>query len=153
VGLIKNKYIGRTFIQPVQSMREESVRIKLNALAANVRGKSVVLIDDSIVRGTTSKRIVDLLKKAGAKQVHFRVSSPPILYSCFFGIDTPSRKNLIASSQSVEEIRQHIGADTLKYLSFEGMKESVFDFDKGFCTGCFDGNYPMEIPQRLESEQ
>ncbi len=152
IGLIKNKYIGRTFIQPMQSKREEAVRIKLNALAANVRGKSVVLIDDSIVRGTTSRRIVDLLKKAGAKQVHFRVSSPPVLYSCFFGIDTPSRKHLIASSQSVEEIRKHIGADSLKYLSFEGMKESAFDFDKGFCTGCFDGDYPMEIPQKLESE-
>lgn len=152
VGLIKNKYIGRTFIQPVQSMREESVRIKLNALAANVRGKSVVLIDDSIVRGTTSKRIVDLLKKAGAKQVHFRVSSPPILYSCFFGIDTPSRKNLIAATLPIDDIRQHIGADSLKYLTFESMKDCVFDFDKGFCTGCFDGNYPMEIPRISKSE-
>ena len=119
-------------------------------MAANVKDKSVVLIDDSIVRGTTSKRIVAILKRAGAKQVHFRVSSPPITYSCFFGIDTPSRKFLIASKNSIEKIREYIGADSLKYLSFEGMKESVFDYEKGFCTGCFDGNYPMEIPKQQD---
>lgn len=150
VGLIKNKYIGRTFIQPTQNMREEGVRIKLNALQANIQGKSVVIVDDSIVRGTTCRRLVNLLKSAGAKEVHFRVSSPPVKHSCFFGIDTPKEKDLIASSHSIEEIREYIGADTLKYLSFEGLKDCVFDFEKGFCLGCFDGEYPMEIPMQEE---
>ncbi len=147
VGLIKNRYIGRTFIQPTQHMREEAVRIKLNPLKANIDGKSVVLVDDSIVRGTTSKRIVNILKSAGAKEVHFRVSSPPTSYSCFFGVDTPSRDSLISSYMSKEEICEFIGADSLEYLSVEGLKDSVLDYEKGFCLACFNGKYPMKVPK------
>jgi len=145
-GLIKNKYLGRTFIQPDQKMRELSVMLKLSVLKENVDGKRVVLIDDSIVRGTTSKRIVEMLRRAGAKEVHLRVSSPPVKYSCFFGIDTPTRKQLIGSVNSVEEIRQIIGADSLGYISIEGLIESINKSGQRLCTACFDGDYPMEVP-------
>ncbi len=145
-GLIKNRYIGRTFIQPTQEMREEGVKIKLNVLKSEVKDKSVVLVDDSIVRGTTSKRIVELLKKAGAKEVHFRVSSPPTSFSCFFGIDTPKREKLISSRLTIDEIRDFIKADTLEYLSLDELKKCVDDYDSGYCMACFDGDYPMEIP-------
>jgi amidophosphoribosyltransferase len=142
-GLIKNKYIGRTFICPEQTDREISVRIKLNVLKELVKGKKIILIDDSIVRGTTMKRLVELLKEGGAKEVHVRISSPPVKYSCYFGIDTPTKKELVAATMSVEEIKDLIGADSLSFLSIEGLKESV-----GLntaCTGCFDGKYPMEV--------
>ena len=145
VGLIKNRYIGRTFIQPLQSMREESVKLKLNPLKETIQGKSVVLVDDSIVRGTTSKQIVDMLRGAGAAQVHFRVSSPTVLYPCHFGIDTPFRKDLIAANMSVEEIRETIGADTLEFLTLGELTETVGG-DPLFCRGCFDGVYPIEVP-------
>ncbi len=145
MGLIKNKYIGRTFIQPNQKLREEGVRIKLNALKENIKDKRVVIIDDSIVRGTTSKRLVEILREAGAKEVHFRVSSPPVAHSCHFGIDTPYRKHLIGATLSVEEIRQMIGADTLGFISIKGLIESVGG-DDTYCKACFDGDYPMEVP-------
>ena len=119
IALSKNRYVGRTFIQPSQCKREMSVNIKLNALKRNVRGKRLVLVDDSIVRGTTSKRIVEMLKLAGAKEVHMRISSPPIKFPCFFGIDTSSHDQLIGAKNSVEEIRKRIGADSLYYLSIE----------------------------------
>ncbi len=145
-ALVKNRYIGRTFIQPEQSMRELAVRMKLNALKANVDGKRVVLIDDSIVRGTTSKRLVDMLKAAGAKEVHMRISSPPVNYSCYLGIDTPDRRQLISATHSVEEIRKMIGADTLCYLPLENLVSAVKDTTNvNFCTGCFNGKYPMDI--------
>ncbi|KKH67974.1 hypothetical protein DU75_12465, partial [Methanosarcina mazei] len=111
IGLIKNKYVGRTFIQPNQALREQGVRLKLNVLKENIEGKRVVLVDDSIVRGTTSRRIVDMLKNAGAKEVHLRVSSPPVKYSCYFGIDTPNRRHLVGANKSIEEIKDMINAD------------------------------------------
>ncbi|HJA69206.1 MAG TPA: amidophosphoribosyltransferase [Firmicutes bacterium] len=145
-ALIKNRYVGRSFIQPEQSMRELAVRMKLNATAANVRGKRIVLIDDSIVRGTTSKRLVDMLKSAGAKEVHMRICSPPVSYPCYFGIDTPSKRHLISATHSIEDIRKMIGADTLTYLPLEELVSAVKDnSDVGFCTGCFDGNYPLNL--------
>ncbi|KXG73797.1 amidophosphoribosyltransferase [Thermotalea metallivorans] len=146
-GLMKNRYVGRTFIQPDQRMRELSVRLKLNVLKENVKGKRLVLIDDSIVRGTTSRRLVDMLKAAGAKEVHVRVSSPPVKFSCYFGIDTPTRKNLVGALHSVEEIRQMIGADSLGYLSIEGLMKSIHMDGQGLCNACFSGDYPMEVPK------
>lgn len=145
VGLIKNRYIGRTFIQPNQELREQGVKIKLNALKEAVDGKRVIMVDDSIVRGTTSKRIVEILKKAGAKEVHVRVSSPPVVYPCHFGIDTPYREYLIAANQSIKHIAEMIGADSLHYISLDGLIASTGK-KKGFCTACFDGDYPMEVP-------
>jgi len=145
-GLIKNRYIGRTFIQPDQGQREIGVKIKLNALRNAVEGKRVIMIDDSIVRGTTSKRIVQLLRDAGALEVHLRVSSPPVKFPCYFGIDTPTRKQLPASSHTVEEIRDMIGADSLAYMSVEGIISTPLGSKCGFCTACFDGDYPMEVP-------
>ncbi len=146
-GLIKNKYLGRTFIQPSQELRELMVKLKLSVLKENVDGKRIVLIDDSIVRGTTSKRIVDMLKKAGAKEVHIRVSSPPVKHSCYFGIDTPTRKQLIASINSIDDIRRAIGADSLGYLSVEGLLKSIGMCKSTLCTACFNGDYPMDVPK------
>ncbi len=145
LGFIKNKYIGRTFIQPTQSDREDKVRIKLNPLAATVRGKRVVLIDDSIVRGTTSARIVRLLREAGATEVHMRSAAPPFMHPCYFGTDIDSTDKLIASKHTISEIRDIIGADSLGYLSWEGVGK-IADNSKGFCTGCFTGLYPEETP-------
>ncbi|MDK2799701.1 MAG: amidophosphoribosyltransferase [Clostridiales bacterium] len=145
-GLIKNRYIGRTFIQPLQSQREQGVRIKLNALKRSVEGKRIVMVDDSIVRGTTSRRIVQMLKDAGATEVHMRISSPPIKYPCYFGIDTPSRKQLVASNHSIEEIRQKVSADSLGFLSIEGLLQTPINAKCEFCTACFSGDYPMEVP-------
>lgn len=150
-GLIKNRYVGRTFIQPDQRMRELSVRLKLNVLKDNVKGKRLVMIDDSIVRGTTSGKIVNMLKEAGAKEVHIRVSSPPVIHSCYFGIDTPSRRNLIAANHSIEEISKMIGADSLGYISVEGLKESIGLPENHLCKGCFSGNYPISIPKSLNN--
>ncbi|KYH34313.1 amidophosphoribosyltransferase precursor [Clostridium tepidiprofundi DSM 19306] len=145
IGLIKNKYTGRTFISPNQEMREKAVSVKLNALKENVYGKRVVLIDDSIVRGTTSRRLIDILKKAGAKEVHFRVSSPPVKYPCYFGIDTPYRKELIGAVLDTESIREKIGADSLAYISIDGLLASLGQ-KNGFCLGCFNGVYPISAP-------
>lgn len=146
IGLIKNKYMGRTFIQPDQKLRELSVALKLNVLKENVEGKRVVLLDDSIVRGTTSKKIVEMLKNAGAKEVHMRITSPPVSFSCYFGIDTGSRKELIGSTMSVEDIGKMIGADSLGYISHAGLLESINCEGNGLCTACFTGNYPMPVP-------
>jgi amidophosphoribosyltransferase len=145
-GLIKNRYVGRTFIQPKQELRETAVRLKLNSLKSNVFGKRIVMIDDSIVRGTTGKQIVNSLRMAGAKEVHLRISSPPVTYGCHFGIDTPNREQLIGAMKTVEQIRRAIGADSLGYLSLEGLVKSVGKpFDK-LCLACFSGDYPMEVP-------
>jgi amidophosphoribosyltransferase len=146
VGLIKNKYIGRTFIQPDQALREQGVKIKLNVLKENVEGKRVIIIDDSIVRGTTSKHLVEILKKAGAKEVHMRISSPPVKYTCHFGIDTPYRKHLVGANKSVDEICEMIGADSLAFISIEGLRKATGEKDV-FCKACFDGQYPMEVPR------
>ena len=144
-GLIKNKYMGRTFILPVQEMRENAVRIKLATIKRNIEGKRIILIDDSIVRGTTLRRIVGLLRGSGAAEVHVCAASPEVKYSCYFGIDTPHREKLIAVQKSPEEICVYMGADSLTYLSFESLKE-VCERDL-YCKACFDGNYPMEVPK------
>lgn len=144
-GLMKNRYIGRTFIQPTQQMRDLGVRLKLNPVVEAVKGKRVIMVDDSIVRGTTSKKIVNMLKEAGATEVHMRVASPPTIYPCFYGIDTSRRDELIAAKMDVEGIRNFIGADSLHYMSVEGMF-SVFNTDKDwFCAACFNGNYPIPV--------
>ncbi|SHJ93804.1 amidophosphoribosyltransferase [Tepidibacter formicigenes] len=143
-GLVKNRYVGRTFIKPTQNEREIGVKLKLNPLTSVVKGKSIVLIDDSIVRGTTSRRLIESLKKAGAKEVHLRITSPPVKYSCYFGIDTPRRSQLIASQNSVEDIRKEIGATSLKFLPIEGLLEAA-DFKNIFCMACFDGKYPIKL--------
>ena len=141
---MKNSYVGRTFIKPKQSSRESSVRVKLNVLREAVEGKRVIMIDDSIVRGTTSDRIVRMLRDAGAKEVHMRVSSPPFLWPCYFGTDVPAREQLIAYNRTVEEIRQVIGADSLGYLGIDRLREMAGGLP--LCTGCFSGRYPMEPP-------
>ena len=144
-AFVKNSYVGRTFIKPKQSTRESSVKIKLNVLREAVAGKRVIMIDDSIVRGTTSDRIVKMLRDAGAREVHMRVSSPPFLWPCYFGTDVPAREQLIAYNRSVEEIRQMIGTDSLGYLQIDRLKELVNGLD--ICQGCFTGKYPMEPPE------
>lgn len=146
-GLIKNRYIGRTFIKPSQQSRELGVRLKLNALKAVIKGKRLVMVDDSIVRGTTSGQIVQMLKEAGAKEVHVRVSSPRVTHSCYFGIDTSSRKELIGATHSTAEIREFIKADSLGYLSLEGLIKSTGLSAEDFCTACFSGRYPMDVPK------
>lgn len=151
IGLIKNRYVGRTFIQPTQSMRELGVKLKLNPLKEYIKGKRVVMVDDSIVRGTTSKKIVQGLRDAGAIEVHVRVSSPPVTNPCYFGIDTPTRKELVGATNFVEKIKEYIGADSLGYLSIEGLLESVGSKGEGFCTACFSGDYPMDIPKNAIS--
>lgn len=143
-AFVKNAYVGRTFIKPKQKSRESSVRIKLNVLAEAVKGKRIIMIDDSIVRGTTSDRIVKMLYDAGALEVHVRISSPPFLWPCYFGTDIPEREQLIAYNRSVDDIRKMIGADTLAYLNVERL-ESLAD-NLGICKGCFTGTYPMETP-------
>ncbi|MGI6240150.1 MAG: amidophosphoribosyltransferase, partial [Christensenellales bacterium] len=152
IGFIKNKYIARTFIQPSQSERESKVRIKLNPVSATVKGKRVVLIDDSIVRGTTSACIVRLLREAGATQVHMRVSAPPFRHPCYFGTDIDSREHLIACRYSVEETREIIGADSLGYLSVESVS-MLADNTKGFCNACFTGEYPCAPPEHAEKRK
>ena len=146
-GLFKNRYVGRTFIEPDQPSRERALRLKLSPLTRNIKGKKIVLVDDSIVRGTTSKKIVAELKRAGAKEVHLRISSPPVAYSCYFGIDTPTRSELLGSTKSIEEIRELVGADTLGYISLEGLLASTGINAKNFCTACFNGNYPMKVEE------
>jgi len=145
-GLIKNRYVGRTFIQPTQSMREVGIRMKLNPLKDVLDGKRVLIVDDSIVRGTTSYKIVKALREAGATEVHMRISSPPVTHPCFFGIDTDNQDQLIAANMSVEEISAKIGVDSLAYLSWEGMLAATHQDPDTFCSACFTGNYPVDIP-------
>ncbi len=147
-GLIKNRYIGRTFIQPEQGMRENSVRIKLNALKSTLDGKRIVLVDDSIVRGTTIKNIVNMIRRAGATEVHVRVSSPPFTNPCYFGTDIDSRENLIACRMSIEEIGRTIGADSIGFLSLEAVKDIAKTPHGTFCVGCFSGKYPIEVEEQ-----
>jgi amidophosphoribosyltransferase len=143
-GLIRNHYVGRTFIEPRQSIRNFGVKVKLNPVREILAGKRIVLVDDSIVRGTTSKKIVQIIRAAGAKEIHVRITSPPIVAPCYYGIDTPTKRELIGSTKSVEEIRRFLGADTLGYLSLEAMLESVEDNNR-FCSACFTDTYPMEV--------
>lgn len=154
IGFIKNKYIGRTFIYPEVKSRMDKVKIKLNPIANVVKGKRVILIDDSIVRGTTSERIVKLLRDAGAKEVHMRVSAPPFINPCYYGTDIDSKENLIACKYTISEIAKKIGADSLGYLSLEGVKKIGYVNEKsGFCTACFDGIYPTEIPTKTDKNR
>ncbi|MDR0947532.1 MAG: amidophosphoribosyltransferase [Ruminococcus sp.] len=153
VGFIKNRYVGRTFIQPSQSDRTDNVRIKLNAVRETVRGKRVILVDDSIVRGTTSRRIVNLIREAGAREIHVRISSPPFKNPCFFGTDIDSRDNLIACKMEIEEICYQIGADTLGYLSIDAVNHLADGANCGFCDACFSGNYPLPVPDEIPKDK
>jgi amidophosphoribosyltransferase len=151
LGLIRNHYIGRTFIEPVQAIRDFGVKLKLNPVRGLLKGKRIVLVDDSIVRGTTSRKIVRLVREAGAAEVHVRISCPLTLSPCHYGIDTPTREELIAARQSVEEIRNYLGADSLGYLSLENLRAAVGDTKGEFCASCYTGSYPTEMVQ-LEVE-
>jgi amidophosphoribosyltransferase len=153
VGFIKNRYVGRSFIQPSQSQRDNTVRIKLNVVKNVVAGKRVVLIDDSIVRGTTSARIVNLVREAGAKEVHVRISCPPFTNPCYFGIDIDSKENLIACKMSIPEICKYIGADSLGYLSLDDVKKLAYNSDCNFCVGCFTGDYPIPVPKEMPKDK
>ena len=151
MGLIRNHYVGRTFIEPEQSIRDFGVKLKLNPVRRMLEGQRVILVDDSIVRGTTSRKIVRLVREAGATEVHMRISCPPTISPCYYGVDTPRRDELIAAQHSVEEIRKFLGADSLGYLSLESLRIAVDDKDQKFCTACYTGSYPTELVQ-LEVE-
>ena len=150
-GMVKNRYIQRTFIQPNQRMREMGVRMKLTPMREALEGKRVVMVDDSIVRGTTTGKIVRLLLDAGAKEVHVRISSPPVAHPCFYGIDMATRDQLIASHATVEQIREHIGATSLGYLSTDGLSKAMSLSNENFCLACFTGTYPIEIPDAVRA--
>jgi amidophosphoribosyltransferase len=153
-GMIKSRYITRTFIQPNQRLREAGIRLKFNPMRHVLEGKRVIIVDDSIVRGTTSKRIVEELRRAGAVEVHMRVASPPIMWPCFMGIDIASRRELIAANRSEAEVGEVIGANTLRYLSIPGLQRAMGQQgNEGFCFACFDGDYPLQVPQQLEMDK
>jgi amidophosphoribosyltransferase len=147
-GLYKNQYVGRTFIQPSQSLRDRGVKLKLNPLPDSIRGKRLIVVDDSIVRGTTTKQIVLALREAGATEVHIRITCPPVRWPCFYGIDMPTRQELIGADLAVEEIRAYVGADSLGYLSLDGMVAAAGAPKGSFCRACFDGEYPIDVPDR-----
>ncbi len=149
-GLIKNRYVGRTFIQPTQTMREAGIKMKLNPLKDVLLDKRVIMVDDSIVRGTTSRKIIQALRDAGAKEIHLRVSSPPVTHPCFYGIDTDSQDHLIAATKSVAEIAEQIGVDSLAYLSWDGMLRATGEDPNSFCSACFTGDYPVAIPEPVK---
>jgi amidophosphoribosyltransferase len=149
IALIRNHYVGRTFIEPDQAIRDFGVKLKLNPVRSLLEGKRVVLVDDSIVRGTTSRKIVRIVREAGAREVHMRISCPPTVSPCFYGIDTPTKKELIAATHSVEEIREYLGADTLGYLSIENLRRAVGDTEGRFCLACYTSNYPTAIQEPL----
>jgi amidophosphoribosyltransferase len=148
-GLYKNNYVGRTFIQPSQLLRDRGVKLKLNPIPDAVRGKRLVVVDDSIVRGTTTRQIVQALREAGATEVHTRITCPPIKWPCFYGIDMPTRQELVGSDLSVEQIRDYVGADSLGYLSQEGMIRATGQPPESFCAACFDGDYPIPVPEQV----
>lgn len=157
MGLIRNHYVGRTFIEPVSSIRNFGVKVKLNPVRELLAGKRVVLIDDSLVRGTTSRKIVKMVRAAGAKEVHMRISCPPTISPCFYGVDTPAKKELVASSHTVAEICKNIEADSLAFLSLGGLLKALAARDNEFCTACYTGKYPLELidemPSPKEAEQ
>ena len=152
-GLIKNRYVGRTFIQPTQHMRESGIKMKLNPLKDVLEGQRIVIVDDSIVRGTTSKKLVKALRDAGAVEVHMRISSPPVTHPCFYGIDTDTQDQLIAATKSVQEIAQQIAVDSLAYLSWEGMLKATGEDTNNFCSACFTGDYPVTIPEQIKGSK
>ena len=155
LGLIRNHYVGRTFIEPSDSIRHFGVRVKLNAVSEVLRGKRVVVVDDSLVRGTTSKKIVTMMRNAGAAEVHMRICSPPTIRPCYYGVDTPTTSELVGASKSVEEIRQAIGADTLSYLSDEGLYafEDQPENKSTYCDACFTNRYPVAVDESAETRQ
>ncbi len=152
-GLVKNRYVGRTFIEPTQGLRDQGIRMKLNPIPENLVGKRVVLVDDSIVRGSTTQKLVAMVREAGATEVHLRISSPPYRWPCFYGMDTSDRSTLIAATKDVEEIRQHLNADSLGYLTLEGLLEATGVADAGFCTACLSGEYPTDLPATTDKYQ
>jgi amidophosphoribosyltransferase len=147
MGLIRNHYVGRTFIEPAQSIRHFGVKVKLNPVRSLLRGQRVILIDDSIVRGTTSRKIVKMVRAAGAAEVHVRISCPPTISPCFYGVDTPQRSELIAATHSLEEIRKYLEADSVAYLSLEGLLKAVTPDGGRYCTSCYTGRYPVAFPR------
>ena len=149
-GLIKNRYVGRTFIQPTQTMRESGIKMKLNPLKDVLTGKRIIIVDDSIVRGTTSRKLVKALRDAGAAEVHMRISSPPVTHPCFYGIDTDNQDQLIAATKSVAEIAEQIGVDSLAYLSWDGMLKTTGEDTNSFCSACFTGDYPITVPEQVK---
>jgi amidophosphoribosyltransferase len=153
--MMKSRYINRTFLQPEQEMRDAGVRLKFNPMRHVLEGKRVILVDDSIVRGSTSRQIVEALRRAGALEVHMRVASPPIRFPCFMGIDIASRSELIAAGRTLEEVRDLIGADSLAYLSLGGLRQALRAgaSGSGFCFACLDGAYPVQVPQQLEMDK
>ena len=152
-GLVKNRYVGRTFIEPTQGLRDQGIRLKLNPIPENLTGKRIVLVDDSIVRGSTTQQLVAMVREAGALEVHLRISSPPYRWPCFYGMDTSDRSTLIAATKDIEEIRQHLGADSLGYLSLEGLLTATGVSDAGFCTACLSGEYPTDLPATTDKFQ
>tara|TARA_B100002052_G_scaffold95797_1_gene88451 strand:- start:193 stop:1692 length:1500 start_codon:yes stop_codon:yes gene_type:complete len=152
-GLIKNRYVGRTFIQPTKVMREAGIRVKLNPLPDVLEGQRIVVVDDSIVRGTTSRKLVHAFREAGAKEVHMRISSPPVTHPCFYGIDTDSQDQLIAARLRIEEIEAHLGVDSLAYLTREGMLHCAQEQSENFCSACFDGNYPIPVEEGMRNSK
>jgi amidophosphoribosyltransferase len=153
MGLIRNHYVGRTFIEPSQAIRDFGVKIKLNPVRSILEGKRVVVVDDSLVRGTTSRKIIKMLRSAGAKEVHFRITSPPVTHPCFYGMDFPTRKELIANNMSLEEIKRYLNVDSLSYLSIQGMMKAVNMPEEEFCKACFDGQYPVGVSQSLSERE
>jgi amidophosphoribosyltransferase len=149
-GVVKNRYVGRTFIQPTQALRQRGIRLKLNPLPATIAGKRLVVVDDSIVRGNTSRQLVAMLREAGATEVHIRVVSPPVVWPCFYGIDTDTQDQLIAANLSVQEIADHLNADSLAYISCQGLLECVHGDHPGYCTACFSGSYPIKVSEQMQ---
>jgi amidophosphoribosyltransferase len=152
IGMIRSHYIGRTFIEPSQKIRDFGAKIKYNVVKPVIKDKRIVLVDDSIMRGTTMAKIIKMFKKAGAKEIHVRISSPPTRYPCFYGIDIPTHNELIASSNTIEEIRKYLDVDSIQYLTLESMLASV-DQSRDFCSACFDGNYPVEYEQTIDNQK
>ena len=149
-GLVKNRYVGRTFISPTQSLRQQGIRLKLNPLRHVIAGKRLVVVDDSIVRGNTTRKLVKLLREAGAAEVHMRITSPPVAWPCFYGIDTDTQEQLIASTHEIEAVRDFVGADSLAHLSLEDLVASTGRTADEFCHACFSGDYPIEIPEQVK---
>jgi amidophosphoribosyltransferase len=147
MGLIRNHYVGRTFIQPQSSIRHFGVKVKLNPVRSILSGRRVILVDDSIVRGTTSRKIVGMVRQAGAKEVHVRISCPPTISPCFYGVDTPRREDLIAATHSLDQIREFLEADSVAYLSLEGLLSTVSDARGSYCSSCYTGVYPVPVPR------
>ncbi|HBT95624.1 MAG TPA: amidophosphoribosyltransferase [Coriobacteriia bacterium] len=149
-GIVKNRYVGRTFIQPTQALRQLGVRLKLNPLTSIIKDKRLVVVDDSIVRGTTSKQLIQMLRDAGAKEVHMRITSPPVVWPCFYGVDIKTQDQLISATHSIEQVAEAIGADSLAYISLEGLVDCCRTDRSGFCTACFSGEYPLHVPENIQ---